>query len=804
MKAADRPGEEVLVVGADAATPEGAQGFVIEEVEMRDFMRYLGKSPPIRFPESFTVITGKTGSGKTSILDAITFALYKRTTRTDPPANAKITDICKPGGHVRVLFRQRGRGYEARRGFKSNGDPFLELFEDGKMIPGTIPEKERAILEVVGLDYEGFLNSTFVRQEEMKGLGAASGSERLAVFQKLFRLETFEKAAKLAAERLAAVELEVRGKEQEILTRKERLDRLPLLRERLAALEAELAEARGHESGFTATLKEMEHAFKGLEAKHDEFTRAGTAAKERIARAEQLQKKIAGLENQGNRALKLKDQIAGLAAETKDFEALREESDRLLDLQQKYEILAQQLKSAQKQWQSLEGEHERRLAQLRDDLFQQEQRVAKLSTDFGLDEAFSFLRSEGALSERIARIEKELRWLSDRKDLVASLHQEELAAKAELAAVEARTGRINGDSFLLDEITARIGGIKDRIREEDEAHERKRREQRGEFESLDRKILGIGFSEETKKRLGELRAFVPALESKRKDLDRLRKDLESLGDPSGQLLLLREEETKLAAEMEQLKERLEGLAKDETAYFTAKTEYDGVKRQTEELRRTLYTKEGESKGLAAQIQQTEEETPKVEGAMRALADLVSHKEILAVLKNEVFHKKGVVMYAITQLLPELEIEASKNLGDLTAGRFSQVKLETYEEAKGHGVRILVRGVDGAWHDVGEFSGGEKTQINAALRFAIAKELASMPQVGRTYGRMKTLFLDEADLGSLDTEVSRDLFVAKLFDMGRFFDKVILITHLAEVADRFPGRIRVDMTQEQVSRAEVLS
>ena len=116
----------------------------------------------------------------------------------------------------------------------------------------------------------------------------------------------------------------------------------------------------------------------------------------------------------------------------------------------------------------------------------------------------------------------------------------------------------------------------------------------------------------------------------------------------------------------------------------------------------------------------------------------------------------------------------------------------------------MQGVDGQWHDVAEFSGGEKTQINAALRFAIARELASMPQIGRTFGRMKTLFIDEGDLGSLDTEVSRELFVQKLLRMGEFFEKVILITHLAEVADRFPGRIRVTMTPDQESRAEVLA
>jgi len=91
-----------------------------------------------------------------------------------------------------------------------------------------------------------------------------------------------------------------------------------------------------------------------------------------------------------------------------------------------------------------------------------------------------------------------------------------------------------------------------------------------------------------------------------------------------------------------------------------------------------------------------------------------------------------------------------------------------------------------------------------LRFAIARELASMPQIGRTFGRMKTLFIDEGDLGSLDTEVSRELFVQKLLRMGEFFEKVILITHLAEVAEKFPGRIRVTMTPDRESRAEVLA
>ena len=189
------------------AIPESAAvgtGFVIEEIELKGFMRYIERTePPIRFPEKFTVITGKTGAGKSSILDAITFALYKATTRTDPPANATIDEICRPGGYVRVAFRQGETRYEVKRGFTSKKDAYLELSRDGEPIGGSIPERERAVRDILGLDYAGFTNSTFVRQEEMKDLGSQRGSDRLLIFQKLFRLETFERAQERAKERHA-------------------------------------------------------------------------------------------------------------------------------------------------------------------------------------------------------------------------------------------------------------------------------------------------------------------------------------------------------------------------------------------------------------------------------------------------------------------------------------------------------------------------------------------------------------------------------------------------------------------------
>src|SRR2546422_11226483 len=128
-------------------------------------MRSLEKTvPPLRFPEKYTVITGRTGAGKSSILDAITFALYGKTTRTDIQS-VKLADVCRPNGYVRVAFRQGDERWEGTRGFTTKKESYLELTRDGEAGQGTIPDKERTSRDVVGPGQDGIRNSACVRQE---------------------------------------------------------------------------------------------------------------------------------------------------------------------------------------------------------------------------------------------------------------------------------------------------------------------------------------------------------------------------------------------------------------------------------------------------------------------------------------------------------------------------------------------------------------------------------------------------------------------------------------------------------------
>lgn len=804
------PTEEAEAAGGarEEATPDEppgdvGRGFVIQELEMKGFMRYLEATrPPIRFPQKFTAVTGPTGAGKTSLLDAITFALYKRSTRTDE--GVKISEICRSGGHVRLGFQQGGAAYEVERGFDAKGSPYLRVARDGKSLRGTIPELEAVIQDFIGLDYDGFRNSTIVRQEEMKQLGADRPSERLQVFQKLFRLETFERAADLAKERLDVLRGEMQEAEGELTVLREQLAQEAHLQEEVTEGQERLAAAKETLQRMEDRLEEAQDDLARLEKEHEGFLKA-RADREALEKAlQELDRRLAEKREVLRQLPSLRERTEALATEVEEMGRLREEAEALLALQQRTTLLRRELASVEERREDAAKDFQAAVAGLEAKVGEEETRLADLSTDVGMEEAFQLLREEGTLTERVARIDREIEWLAAQADLVTRLRKEQEASRQALDATRARTGRISRDSFLYSEIQERLEELRADLAARREAWEERSKRFDEQRQGVEAKLADAAFGPEERTRLTRLRESLDALSEKEKLLQTAREELSRLGDVEGLIRDMEAERGEKAARRDEVSRVLTGVAEREKAYQAAREQVEALRGRRDEAYRAHSEVEATLKAARDRLEDLQKMEARRAGVEDRLAELRAQAEVYAVLREGVFHKKGVVMYAINRILPELEIETSKNLNDLTHGRLQRAKLETHEEARGYGIRILVEGVDGEWHDVAVFSGGERTQINAALRFAIAKELASMPQVGRTYGRMKTLFIDEGDLGSLDTEGSRELFVAKLFKLGEAFAKVILITHLTEVAEQFPGRIRVTMTPEGTSRAEVVA
>ncbi|UCD91644.1 MAG: SMC family ATPase [Methanobacteriota archaeon] len=793
--------------GEDEVLPEvvgeTSEGFVIEELEMSGFMRYVDNTdPPLTFPEKFTVITGKTGSGKTSILDAITFALYKRSSRTDI-AGIKITDICRNGGQVRLVFQQGGNKYEVRRGVSANGSTYLELSKNGSPIGGKIPELESIIKDIIGLDYDGFRNSTFVRQEEMKELGAESGSKRLEIFQKLFRLETFEKAQEVAKKKYSTARREIESSEREMLVRREGIAKLPEIKKELDEKREKFTFEKEKLDTVKKELLVAEEKLKKSESEHEKYLRLVSEISTKKRTFGDIIQKIESKESEGKESIELKKTVKGLEKDAKSYDKLVAEREELTKLEQKADSLKKQLELRTKEKERIDQEFREKVATINKRVTEYNERISSLSTDINAEEAFDLLRTEGSLTERIDRIKKEIEWLKENKQLVEEVRAEGTEARKELEEVSDKVSKISVDSFTLSEIEKYISELGKDVEEEKSRHDSSVSGIDEELAKLNKEMEEIGFDKEREKKLEEVVSRIDVLKNKKEELDEARERLEKIGDVSKLLEELNSQKEKEEKALEKLEKQEKEKKATEEKYAKHKESLEELRTREKNLDKSIHGLNLQIKQLEERITELEKDTEKLKEVEEDTEELREKSEVYSLLKDNILHRKGVVMYAINQLLPTLEIETSQNLSELTDGRFSRVQLRTHEDERGYGVKIEVEGPDGEWHDVAEFSGGERTQINAALRFAIAKELASMPQVGRTYGRMKTLFIDEGDLGSLDTETNRDLFVQKLFNMGEFFDKIILITHLVEVAERFPGQIRIHMTPEQESRIEVV-
>lgn len=156
------------------------------------------------------VITGDTGAGKTTIFDAITFALYSETSgnvRDKSMLRSKLADPKEPTV-VRLVFEHRGRVYTVERGFKvqkkrdgsyeAKQTPYAELtFDDDAPPIADDKNVTKKIVEILGINREQFSKISMIAQGDFQKVliakTAKEREERKDILRRLFGTERFER-----------------------------------------------------------------------------------------------------------------------------------------------------------------------------------------------------------------------------------------------------------------------------------------------------------------------------------------------------------------------------------------------------------------------------------------------------------------------------------------------------------------------------------------------------------------------------------------------------------------------------------
>ena len=182
------------------------------KLTMSAFGSYAGKNV-IDFTgqqQGIFLITGDTGAGKTTIFDAITYALYNQTSGGERNGNMMRSQYAQPETetYVELEFLYRGQTYRVRR----NPDyKITKTLKNGKIreqkVPhsveltlpdGTVfPEKKNAtdakIIEILGLTADQFSQIVMIAQGDFLKLLYAKSDERKMIFSKLFRTDIYWK-----------------------------------------------------------------------------------------------------------------------------------------------------------------------------------------------------------------------------------------------------------------------------------------------------------------------------------------------------------------------------------------------------------------------------------------------------------------------------------------------------------------------------------------------------------------------------------------------------------------------------------
>lgn len=693
-------------------------------------------------------ISGSTGSGKTTVLDAMILALYPN--HSERGLLSDYINLRCERGVIVFRFELDGEIYETTRVLsrKTNKNSFVLRLRGEAIAEGN--DAFSLIESKIGLSAADFTHVVVLQQGAFAKFLKAKKSERIALISRLFRLERFDKLGSKFGAKKTALEGEIAACDSVIdAFSHATAEALKQLNEDKAACESELALLKKRADGARAEAEK-------ISALYAEYAKQAVLKKE----IEQL----AAVERENGESLKKGEQFV--------FELNKTEGELIKREGGKDALLA-------------------RRAEIR-------QALSLLSE---LEKKQALLSRDERENERLFTVAAKAKEQAERDEKALSLLDESIrSAQAQNAVAAIKSVLTDGDECPICGGTYRCkthfsaqsedGGELIKMQQERKALQLQTEKSRAEAAAL------TGRAEAAKKQIEKSRAEY-ALEQKsltekvgadgEKTLAAIERELSEIADERAKindkkrraderLLALRSSlataQAALAAKRALIKD---AQPVSEADYLAARTAADALSSEVME-------KSARLGALTSALEKTRIDCEKRLAAQKRRTEIKKQYDRYALLAS-LFYRNGFSEFVAAEFVKDFTVAASAQLGRLTGGKYSL----TYEEGDGDKTDFAIYDFlsGNEKRSVKTLSGGETFLASLSLAIAISQELSASKA-------FNFFFIDEG-FGTLSPDAI-DLVVAALETLSA--DCLVgVITHRSELIERIPSVIEVTPATE---------
>ncbi len=753
---------------------------MIQKIKLQNWKSH--SETELEFKKGINVLVGPMGSGKSSVLQAICFALFGSVPEVKR-REVKVSELVKRGSGsqaaIDLKLETDDKTFNIMRIINSKGAEATVRDADGVMLAGTSPTQATAFLKnILKLDEDTFLRTVYAKQNEIDLFLQLNPQERKIRLDELIGVHKFEAARKNCVK--LANQLQVKKDSKENLLKSLELEKvsqdIEKLQQEISFLNTEAMGLSDKVIAAQAEKLNSESMLKELKVQFTDFTRLEEKQKLMISQINQIRLK---LKTPVASIVELKQTLAQLTAKIEYADHYRADVNRMTEQSNK-ELLLNEREA---------GNAESKLA----DVTMQLEKISALKMDLDL-------------------LKKQISGISDPKEELERLENEIKTAINELATAESEARLV----------------VK-------HLHELKSLE--GVCPTCSRAL-----EQETKEKLiHEKEMILSELENKLDNLRKNRTELEAQGlklrdflDQSADILREISKEAELASQKINLAERLdvcrrnlqtltEKIASAKVELNESEIRAAAMHQEELELREQLHLAE-----LAEQEQKLSDELKDVQATLATRPDssvfenadtnfrlaLQRYEALSAKQKSIEFiveekNKRLAEMQKKQKQAEQIQIETAElqrkveflqqfrnallvaqemlrkelisAVNDLMSVLWN--RLYPYEkwtsiqlEASDTDYTLQLRTAEGDWIDVAGFaSGGERMLAALVLRLAFAKVLAP---------EFNILILDEPT-HNLDDAAISTLMLALQEHLSEFLEQLFIVTHeekLAEVGD----------------------